>query len=160
MYKMYLKDDRVFVIWSYAGQPERDDGLVISRYDLAFSIDYINTLHAELLEVTLCDPRLFVDRAYFEAHMQRVQSFFADHLNKQTLPRFRCKRRNHGSVCLLLWKRRQHAPVIPCPASSTHWSHTSKLCRPARLKCNIWLVLRIMMAMRPALPRGRKSIPG
>ena len=69
---MYMKDGRVRATWRFGDSPERDDGLVVSRHELAATIPFINAHHIEHLEITLGDPRLFVDPAFFEAHRQRV----------------------------------------------------------------------------------------
>lgn len=71
---MYLENERVRATWRYADMAERDDGLVVSRHDLAATVPFINSNHIEHLEITLGDPRLFVDPAFFEAHRQRVMN--------------------------------------------------------------------------------------
>lgn len=71
---MYLRDGRVRTTWRFGDMPERDDGLAVSRHDLAASISFINSNHIEHLEITLGDPRLFVDPAFFEEHRKRVMN--------------------------------------------------------------------------------------
>lgn len=71
---MYLKDDRVRATWRFSGMAERDDGLVVSRHDLAAAVPFINENRIAHLEITLGDPLIYVDRAYFEAHQQRVMN--------------------------------------------------------------------------------------
>lgn len=65
---MYLENERVRATWKYADMAERDDGLVVSRHHLAATVPFINSNHIEHLEITLGDPRFFVDPAFFEAH--------------------------------------------------------------------------------------------
>lgn len=71
---MYLENERVRATWRYADMAERDDSLVVSRHHLAAKVPFINSNHIEHLEITLGDPRLFVDPAFFEAHRQRVMN--------------------------------------------------------------------------------------
>lgn len=68
--KMYLRDGHVYTTW---GDPLRDDGLVVSRHDLASEISYINAHRIAYVGVFTGDPRVIVDRAYREARLQMLQ---------------------------------------------------------------------------------------
>ena len=109
---MFLKDGRVRTTWRVADEPERDDGLVVSRYELADTVGYINANHIEHLEITLGDPRLFVDRAFLEAHRQRVMNGEVqpapDHLVDLT-PLLQCPQ----LVSLVLEGNLLHSDVLP-----------------------------------------------
>lgn len=69
--EMYLRDGHVYTTW---GNPLRDDGLVVSRHDLASKIGYINAHNIAYVDVFTGDPRMIVDRAFREARLQELQS--------------------------------------------------------------------------------------
>ncbi len=82
MINMFLHDDHVYLKW---GDPPREDGLAVSRHDLAAEIGYINSHGIHALEVTTGDPRIFVDRAFLEAQLaQAAAEPASDHLTDLT----------------------------------------------------------------------------
>lgn len=68
---MYLRDGHVYTTW---GNPQRDDGLVVSRHDLASEIGYINAHGIAYVDVFTGDPRVIVDPSFREARLQELQS--------------------------------------------------------------------------------------
>lgn len=71
MAQMCLRDNRVYTTW---GDPLRDDGLVISRHDLTAEIGYINARGIVMLEITTFNPRIIVDRAFYEDRLRQLQT--------------------------------------------------------------------------------------
>ena len=59
--EMYLRDSHVYTTW---GNPPRDDGLVVSRHDLASEIGYINAHGIVYIDVFTGDPRVIVDPSF------------------------------------------------------------------------------------------------
>lgn len=69
--EMYLRDSHVYTTW---GNPPRDDGLVVSRHDLASEIGYINAHGIVYIDVFTGDPRVIVDPSFREARLQALQA--------------------------------------------------------------------------------------
>lgn len=68
--EMYLRDGHVYTTW---GNPSRDDGLVVSRHDLASEIGYINAHGIVYVDVFTGDPRVIVDPSFREMRLQALQ---------------------------------------------------------------------------------------
>lgn len=62
---MYLKDNHVYADYlGYDEHSRQQEGLVVSRHTLPMEISYINEKQIQLLDITLGDPRVFVDKEY------------------------------------------------------------------------------------------------
>lgn len=69
--QMYLRDGHVYTTW---GNSLRDNGLVVSRHDLASEISYINAHGIAYVDVFTGDPRVIVDPTFREARLQMLQN--------------------------------------------------------------------------------------
>lgn len=75
---MYLKDNHVYADYlGYDEHSRQQEGLVVSRYKLSMEISYINENQIQLLDITLGDPRVFVDKEF----SRRVISESTPHAN-------------------------------------------------------------------------------
>lgn len=62
---MYLKDNHVYADYlGFDDLSRQQEGLVVSRHSLSEEISYINENQIQLLDITLGDPMLFVDKEY------------------------------------------------------------------------------------------------
>lgn len=75
MIRMFLHDEHVYLTW---GEAPREDGLVVSRHELAGEVGYINAHGIHALEITTGNPRIYVDQAFRETLLAQVQTDTAE----------------------------------------------------------------------------------
>lgn len=66
---MYMKVGHVFATWKYGDMSLRDDGLVVSRHDLAEQVTFISASGTQHLDVSLGDPRVILDNTLGKSHV-------------------------------------------------------------------------------------------